>query len=100
MSAQTNPYDEERLAILLGYMRQPPRAWVEAAAALPALQRVIEDLLPRAEAEAEARALTIERLEQAFREAGHEPTRNLTAALRARLEPLSDPNADPDDSAR
>jgi hypothetical protein len=80
-----NAWNEERLAGLLRLLRPVPQGWVEAAAELPRLRAVLDDLVERAEADAAFRALIIADLESALAREGVEPTRQLVSLLRARL---------------
>ncbi len=85
MSANS-PWNEERLAELLALLRLPPLGWVEAAAQLPALRAVLDDLVARAERDAQFRAALVADLEAALAREGVEPTRRLLDELRSRLE--------------
>jgi hypothetical protein len=78
-------YDEERLAELLQALPPAPEGWVRAAQELPSARLGLEDLVERAVADAEFRALVEADLEAALRRAGHEPDPTLVAVLRARL---------------
>ena len=64
MSAHS--WNEERLAELLALLKPPPVAWVEAAAQLPALRAVMDDLVARAERDAAFRAALVADLEAAL----------------------------------
>jgi hypothetical protein len=88
MSTEPSRYDEERLAALLRELAEPPRAWIEAAVLLPESRAMLDEIVARAEADAAYRAKTLAGLEQALRDAGHEPEPSLVAALRARLKPI------------
>ncbi len=79
-------WNEERLAGLLSMLRPAPRGWVEAAAELPRLRNVLDDLVARAESDAAVRAALIADLETALEGAGVEPTPRTVAELRARLQ--------------
>ena len=80
-----NLWNEERLGMLLGLMRPAPRGWVEAAAELPRLRAVLDDLVERAQADAAFRATVIADLEAALADAGVEPTPRLVRELQTRL---------------
>jgi len=80
-----NLWNEERLGMLLGLMRPAPRGWVEAAAELPRLRVVLDDLVERAQADAGFRATVIADLETALAGAGVEPTPRLVRELQTRL---------------
>lgn len=77
---------EEQLAARLRDVREPSRAWVDAAKELPAMRAELDDLVARAEADAAFREQVLADLEEALRAEGREPTPNMVAALRARLE--------------
>jgi hypothetical protein len=80
-----NAWNEERLAGLLRMLRPAPQGWVEAAAELPRLRAVLDDLVERAEADAAFRTALIADLEAVLAREGVEPTPRLVAALRIRL---------------
>jgi hypothetical protein len=80
-----NTWNEERLARLLRMLKPAPQGWVEAAAELPRLRAVLDDLVERAERDAAFRAALIADLEAVLAREGVEPTRSLVAALRIRL---------------
>jgi len=84
MSAHS--WNEERLAELLALLKPPPVSWVEAAAQLPALRAVMDDLVARAERDAAFRAALVADLEAALAREGIEPTRRVLDELRSRLE--------------
>ena len=77
--------DEEHLAELLGELREPPRAWIEAAKQLPSLSVEIDDLVRHAADNPDFRKRLEENMNEALRDAGHTPTPQLVGALRARL---------------
>jgi hypothetical protein len=79
------PYDEERLAQLLGALPPAPAAWVEAAKALPAARRSLEDLVERARADVEFSKIVMADLEAALEQEGVEPIRPLIDELRRQL---------------
>jgi hypothetical protein len=80
-----NTWNEERLAQLLGLLKPPPLAWIAAAAQLPRLRAILDDLVARAEADASFRATLIADLEAALSREGIEPTPRLLDELRSRL---------------
>jgi hypothetical protein len=80
-----NAWNEERLGLLLGMLKPAPRGWVEAAAELPRLRAVLDDLVERAEADSAFRATVIADLEAALAREGVEPTPRLVRELRARI---------------
>ncbi len=80
-----NAWNEERLAGLLRLLKPAPQGWVEAAAELPRLRAVLDDLVERAEADAVFRAALIADLEAVLAREGVEPTPRFVDALRSRL---------------
>jgi hypothetical protein len=80
-----NAWNEERLARLLRLLKPAPQGWVEAAAELPRLRAVLDDLVERAESHAAFRAAMIADHEALLARDGVEPTPRLVAALRSRL---------------
>ena len=78
-------YDELGLARLLRALPPPPDGWVRAAQELPLLRRTLDDIVARAEADAEFREALIADLESALAGAGYEPNPRLLTALRERL---------------
>jgi hypothetical protein len=80
-----NPWNEERLGVLLRLLRPAPRGWVEAAAELPRLRAVLDDLVERAETDAAFRATVVADLEAALAREGVEPTARLVRELQTRL---------------
>jgi hypothetical protein len=78
-------YDEERLSDLLRVLRPAPEAWVRAAQELPAARRSLDDLVARAEADAELRAALVADLEAALEREGIEPRPLLVEELRELL---------------
>jgi hypothetical protein len=78
-------YNEDRLADLLATLPPAPRAWVLAAQQLPAARAELDEIVARAEADAEFRQALIADLESALAQAGYEPDRPLVDALRRRF---------------
>jgi hypothetical protein len=78
-------YDIEQLARLLGALPPPPEGWVSAAQELPRTRATLDDLIARAEQDAELRAQLVADLESALAESGISPTPRLLAEARARL---------------
>ena len=77
-------YDEEKLAELLRSLPPAPEGWVQAAQEpVPAGQ--LDDIVQRAEADAEFRQALVADLEAALAEAGYEPSDPLVKAIRERL---------------
>ena len=75
----------EELARLIGVLRPAPVGWVEAAQELPRLRASLDDLVVRAEQDAELRARLVSDLESALAESGIPPTPRLLAEARRRL---------------
>ena len=84
--AQNDSYDEARLAELLRALPPAPEAWIRAAQELPRVRRELDDIVARAEADAEFRKQLIEDLEQALRAEGYEPELMPLDELRRRLD--------------
>jgi hypothetical protein len=78
-------YDETRLAELIAALRPAPEGWVKAAQELPLARRSFDEIVARAEADAEFRAALIADLEAALEAEGYEPTRPLVEELRKRF---------------
>ena len=82
------PHDEERLGELLGLLRPAPVGWVRAAQELPRARRDLDEIVERAQADAEFRARLDADLEAALAAAGYEPSSDLLEALRDCLREL------------
>jgi hypothetical protein len=82
----TGRWDESELGDLLAALPRPPAAWTEAAASIPALDVAIEQLRLLAGADADLRQEEIDELERLLAERGVEPTPQLRAAIRHRLQ--------------
>ena len=78
-------FDEERLAALIPALPPAPESWVQAAQELPLVRRGLDDLVARAEEDADFRRSLVADLEAAIAAAGLEPDPRLVAALRERL---------------
>lgn len=78
-------YDEERLGTLLRMLRPVPVGWVRAAQELPAARRSLDEIVSRAEADAEFRTELIAGLEAALEREGFDPDPRLVDELRKRL---------------
>ena len=78
-------YDEERLGELLRRLPPAPEGWVRAAQELPGARAALDDLVARAEADAELRRRILTDLEAAVAATGIEPSSALLADLRTRL---------------
>jgi hypothetical protein len=77
--------DIEELGRLIAALPPAPEGWVRAAQELPRLRRGLDDLIGRAQSDAELRARLVADLESTLSEAGIEPTRQILADARARL---------------
>lgn len=80
-----NAYDEERLAELLRALPPAPEGWVEAAQELPLARRGLDEIVARAEADAEFRKALVADLEAALEREGYEPDPLLVDAVKKRL---------------
>ena len=78
-------YDEERLAELLAALPPAPEPWVRAAQELPLARRGLDEIVARAEADADFRRAVVADLEAALEAAGYEPEPRLVDELRERL---------------
>ncbi len=87
MSKPSKKLDEAAISSLLMELREPPRAWIDAAKELPAARGELAGIVARANADAEYRNRLLEDLEEALRAEGHEPTPQAVAALRAGIQP-------------
>ena len=77
-------YHEERLGYLLRLLRPAPHGWVEAAQELPDARRAMDEIVARAEADADFQAALVADLEAALAREGYEPSRPLLDELRRR----------------
>jgi hypothetical protein len=78
-------YDEEKLGELLRRLPPAPAGWVKAAQELPTARAALNELLARAEADAEVRRRILNDLEAAVAAEGVERNSALLAELRERL---------------
>ena len=78
-------YDEERLGQLLRFLLPAPEGWVRAAQELPSARAALDDLVTRAQADAELRRRILNDLEATLAAEGVEPSSALLADLRVRL---------------
>jgi hypothetical protein len=78
-------YDEERIARLLKGLPPAPEAWVKAAQELPASRRELDEIVARAEADAEFRKALIADLEAALAAEGYEPGERTRQELREKF---------------
>jgi len=78
-------FDEDRLAELIGALPPAPQAWVQAAQELPLARTELDEIVTRAEADAEFRRALIADLEATLAQEGYEPERPLLDELRRRF---------------
>jgi type VI protein secretion system component VasF len=78
-------FNEDRLAELIGALPPAPEAWVRAAQELPVARTELDEIVARAEADAEFRQALIADLEATLAQEGYEPERPLVDALRRRF---------------
>ena len=79
-------YDEPRIAELLRRLPPAPEGWVRAAQELPLSRLGLDDLVRRAEEDAEFRSRLTADLEAALREEGVDPRPEVVEALRRRFQ--------------
>ena len=77
--------DEERIAGLLRALPPAPEAWVQAAQDLPLARRSLDEIVARAERDAEFRARLLADLEAALEGEGYVRDPAVVDALRSRL---------------
>jgi len=78
-------FDEERLARLIGMLPPAPDGWVQAAQELPTAKRDLDQLVARAQADADFRAALVADLESALQAEGVEPRPVVVEQLRRLL---------------
>jgi hypothetical protein len=78
-------YGTDGLARLIGMLPPAPEGWVLAAQELPAAKRGIDQIVARAEADAEFRRALIADLETALQAEGYEPEPTVVEEIRRRL---------------
>jgi hypothetical protein len=78
-------YDAERLARLIGMLPPAPEGWVQAAQEMPAARGEIDQIVARAQADAEFRAALLADLETALQAEGFEPEPRVVNELRRLL---------------
>ena len=78
-------YDHEQLARLIGMLPPAPQGWVQAAQELPGAKRGLDQLVARAQADADFRATVVADLERALEAEGVEPQPRVVAELRRLL---------------
>jgi hypothetical protein len=81
----TSGYDEVRLAELLRALPPAPPGWVQAAQELPLARRELDEIVARAEADAEFRRALLADLEAALAREGYEASPAAVVELRRRL---------------
>lgn len=77
--------DEERIGELLRVLPPAPMGWVWAAQELPAARRSLDEVVARAEADAEFRMALIADLEATLALEGYEPDRRVVDELKRRF---------------
>jgi hypothetical protein len=83
-----NNYDEEQIGRLLRLLPPAPEAWVRAAQQLPAARLALDDLVERAERDADFRLQLMADLERAIADAGFEPSPFIVSRLHQLLKPV------------
>lgn len=78
-------FDEERLARLIRALPPAPAAWVRAAQELPLARSEFDEIVGRAEADAEFRKRLVADLEAALEAEGYERDPAVVEALRVRF---------------
>jgi hypothetical protein len=78
-------YETVRLARLIGMLPPAPMGWVQAAQELPAARAGLDQIVARAEADAEFRAAILVDLEAALLAEGVEPEQRVVEELRRRI---------------
>jgi hypothetical protein len=78
-------YSEERLGELLGLLRPAPEGWMRAAQELPFARRTLDEIVARAEADAEFRKAVVADLEAALTREGVAPDPRLLHELKRRI---------------
>jgi hypothetical protein len=78
-------FNEDRLAELIAALPPAPEAWVRAAQELPLARTEIDEIVARAEADAEFRTALIADLEATLAQEGYEPARLPVEELRRRF---------------
>ena len=78
-------FDEERLARLIRALPPAPDGWVRAAQELPLARTQLDDIVGRAEADAEFRKRLVADLEAALEAEGYERDPAVVEALRVRF---------------
>ena len=86
MKIEMNGFDEEQIGRLLRLLPPAPQGWVRAAQELPTARAALDELVARAEQDAEFRLQLRADLERAVAEAGYEPSPFIVSELRRLLE--------------
>jgi hypothetical protein len=85
MRVEMNEFDEEQIGRLLRLLPPAPTGWVRAAQELPAARAALDELVARAEQDAEFRLQLQADLERAVAAAGYEPSPFVISRLRQLL---------------
>jgi hypothetical protein len=78
-------YDEERIARLIRALPPAPEAWVRAAQELPLARAELDEIVARAEADAEFQRRLVADLQAALEAEGYEPRPQVVEELRIRF---------------
>ena len=78
-------FDEERLARLIRALPPAPVAWVRAAQELPLAKAELDEIVARAEADADFKARLVADLEAALEAEGYERNPAVVEALKVRF---------------
>ena len=78
-------HDEEQIGALLRLLPPPPRGWVEAARELPRVRALLDEIVARAEGDAEFRVRLVADLESALAAEGFEAPASAVEELRRLL---------------
>jgi hypothetical protein len=78
-------YDEERIARLIRALPPAPEAWVRAAQELPLARVELDEIVARAEADAEFQRRLVADLDAALEAEGYEPRPQVVDELRLRF---------------
>ena len=78
-------YDEERLARLIRALPPAPEGWVRAAQELPFARGELDEIVARAEADADFKARLVANLEAALEAEGYERDSAVVEALKVRF---------------
>lgn len=78
-------FDEERLARLIRVLPPAPEGWVRAAQELPLVRSELDEIVARAEADAEFRLRLVADLEAALEAEGYERDPAVVEVLRVRF---------------